>query len=48
MFGTTQSRKIYKRRSSEELENNPLISPSWETEEELREVSSRSMVSLIR
>lgn len=46
MFGTTQSGKIYK--SSEELENSPLISPSRESEEDFAKVSSRNAVSLIR
>jgi len=48
MFGTTRSGKIYRSRSSEELKNSPLISPLWESEEELMKVSPRSAVSLIR
>jgi len=46
MFGTRQGRNIYK--SSKELENNPLISPSQESEEKFAKVFSRSAVSLIR
>lgn len=46
MFGTTRSRKVYK--GSRELGNNPLITPSRESEEELTWVSPRSVVSSIR
>jgi len=48
MFGTMRSGNIYRSRSSEELENSPLISPSRESEEELGKVSLRSVASLIR
>ena len=43
-----QRRKIYRSGRSEELENNPLISPSWESKDELAKVSPRSVASLIR
>lgn len=48
MFGATRSRRIYRNESSAEIENNSLISPQRESEEELVKVSSRSTVSLIR
>lgn len=48
MFSTMGSRIIYRGRSSEELEISPLISPSRESEDELRKVSLISTVSLIR
>lgn len=48
VFGTMRSMKIYRSGSSEELENNALISPSQESKKELMKVSLRSAVSLIR
>jgi len=48
MFGAMQSGRIYKNEGIEELETSPLISPSWESEEEFVKVSPRSVISLIR
>ena len=48
MFGTTQSGRIYRKEYSAKIENSPLISPRWESEEELVKVSLRSAISLIR
>jgi len=42
MFGATQSGRIYRNKGSEELETSPLISPLWESKEELAKVSPRS------